>query len=104
MRSLLLTGDSQEIAEFYEIGKEIETYRSPNELVEKRDIIWRIQPQRKLYAMQAIEGLCVITLGNDASKNCFKDRMGMPSELLSSIIRGKVSVGNRSRLCKTTGG
>ena len=34
-RSCYLTGHSDEIMEFYEIGKEIDTYQSPDELVEK---------------------------------------------------------------------
>jgi len=34
-RACYLTGHTDEIAEFYEIGKEIETYRSVEELVDK---------------------------------------------------------------------
>ena len=34
-RTCYLTGHSDEIMEFYEIGKEIDTYQSPDELVEK---------------------------------------------------------------------
>ena len=34
-RSCYLTGHSDEIGEFYEIGKEIDTYRSQIELVDK---------------------------------------------------------------------
>ena len=34
-RTCYLTGHTDEIAEFYEIGKEIETYRSAEELVDK---------------------------------------------------------------------
>jgi spore maturation protein CgeB len=34
-RACYLTGHTDEIEEFYEIGKEIDTYRSPEELVDK---------------------------------------------------------------------
>ncbi|MEQ8972136.1 MAG: glycosyltransferase [Coleofasciculus sp. C1-SOL-03] len=34
-RACYLTGHTDEIAEFYELGKEIDTYRSPEELVDK---------------------------------------------------------------------
>jgi glycosyltransferase involved in cell wall biosynthesis len=34
-RSCYLTGDSDEIAEFYEIGREIDTYRDTDELIDK---------------------------------------------------------------------
>jgi len=34
-RTCYLTGYTDEIAEFYEIGKEIDTYSSPEELVDK---------------------------------------------------------------------
>ncbi len=34
-RTCFLTGHTDEIAEFYEIGREIDTYRSPQELVDK---------------------------------------------------------------------
>src|SRR5206468_11694071 len=34
-RTCYLTGHTDEIAEFYEIGKEIDTYRSPAELIDK---------------------------------------------------------------------
>lgn len=34
-RTCYLTGHTEEITEFYEVGKEIETYRSPAELVDK---------------------------------------------------------------------
>jgi len=34
-RTCYLTGHTEEIREFYEVGKEIDTYRSPEELVEK---------------------------------------------------------------------
>jgi len=34
-RSCYLTGYTEEIAEFYELGKEIDTYQSPEELVDK---------------------------------------------------------------------
>jgi spore maturation protein CgeB len=34
-RACYLTGHTEEIAEFYEIGKEIATYRTPEELLDK---------------------------------------------------------------------
>jgi spore maturation protein CgeB len=34
-RTCYITGHTEEIAEFYELGKEIDTYQSPEELVEK---------------------------------------------------------------------
>ena len=34
-RTCHLTGHTDEITEFYEVGKEIDTYRSPSELVDK---------------------------------------------------------------------
>jgi spore maturation protein CgeB len=34
-RTCYLTGHSDEITEFYDVGREIDTYRSPEELVDK---------------------------------------------------------------------
>jgi len=34
-RTCYLTGDTEEIKEFYEAGKEIDTYKSPEELASK---------------------------------------------------------------------
>jgi len=42
-RTCYLTGHSDEITEFYDVGREIDTYRTPDELVDKTQFYLRHQ-------------------------------------------------------------